>query len=57
MVPICRAFNFGLPTDGCRKTQEFVCFTLKFACFSSKKKDLSTVQDYLAQNLVFLIDN
>ena len=35
----CRVLNFWLPTVECWKIQEFVCFTLKFACFPSKQTD------------------
>ena len=53
----CRVLNFWLPSVGCWKIEEFVCFTLKFACFSSKQTDFVSIQDELAQNLKFLIDN
>ena len=35
--PTCRVLNFWLPTVGCWKMQELVCFTLKFGCFSPKQ--------------------
>ena len=48
---------FWLLTVGCWIIEEFVCYTLKFAYFSSKQTDLSSIQDNLVQNLKFLTDN
>ena len=55
--PSCRVWSFWLPTVGCWKIEEFLCFTLKSACYSSKQTDLSFIQDNLSRSLEFSIDN
>ena len=53
----CRVMNLWLPTVGCWINEEFVCYTLKFAHFTSKQTNLSSIEDNLAQNPKFLTDN
>ena len=49
----CRVLNFWLPTVGCLIIDRLVCDNLKFAYFSSKKTDLSSIQDNLRKILDF----
>ena len=39
------------------KIEGFACFTLRFAWFSSKQFNLSSIKDNMAQNSKFLTDN
>ena len=52
-----QALNSWLPTEGWCKVEEFVCYTLKFASFSSKPTDLSSIPDYLVPSAKFSTDN
>ena len=53
----CRVLNLWPRTVGCWIIEEFVCYTLKFANFSQKQTDLSSIHDKLARNPKFLTDN
>ena len=55
--PTCRVLNFWLPTVGCWKIQEFVCFTLKFACFHQNRQILSHIQCNLTRKCYFLTNH
>ena len=53
----CKMLNFQLPPLGYLIIEEFVGFTLKFAYFSPKQKDLSSIKDYLWHNPKFSKEN
>ena len=53
----CRVLNLWLTTVGCWKIEDFVWYTLKSACFSSKRTALSSSQDNLTRIPKFLIGN
>ena len=44
---ICKVLTFWLPTVEGRIIEEFVSYTVKFADFSSKQTDMSSIQDNL----------
>ena len=55
--PTCRVLTFSLPTVGCCIIEEFACYTIKFAYFSSKQTDFSSIQDDNMQNPKVLTEN